>query len=89
MRKTLVIAGMALSLMACSGNKEKSADAVNPFFTEYATPFGVPPFDEIKLEHYKPAFLKGMEEQAKEIDATVRSGPKPQWYFRNPALSEH
>lgn len=24
MRKTLVIAGMALSLMACSGNKEKS-----------------------------------------------------------------
>ena len=38
MRKTLVIAGMALSLMACSGNKEKSADAVNPFFTEYATP---------------------------------------------------
>ncbi len=77
MRKTLVIAGMALSLMACSGNKEKSADAVNPFFTEYATPFGVPPFDEIKLEHYKPAFLKGMEEQAKEIDAIVNARSMP------------
>lgn len=77
MRKTLVIAGMALSLMACSGNKEKSADAVNPFFTEYATPFGVPPFDEIKLEHYKPAFLKGMEEQAKEIDAIVKARSMP------------
>lgn len=77
MRKTLVIAGMALSLMACSGNKEKSADAVNPFFTEYATPFGVPPFDEIKLEHYKPAFLKGMEEQAKEIDAIVNVRSMP------------
>lgn len=77
MRKTLVIAGMALSLMACSGNKEKSADAVNPFFTEYATPFGVPPFDEIKLEHYKPAFLKGMEEQAKEIDAIANARSMP------------
>lgn len=77
MRKTLVIAGMALSLMACSGNKEKSADAVNPFFTEYATPFGVPPFDEIKLEHYKPAFLKGMEEQIKEIDAIVNARSMP------------
>lgn len=77
MRKTLVIAGMALLLMACSGNKEKSADAVNPFFTEYATPFGVPPFDEIKLEHYKPAFLKGMEEQAKEIDAIVNARSMP------------
>lgn len=77
MRKTIVIAGMALSLMACSGNKEKSADAVNPFFTEYATPFGVPPFDEIKLEHYKPAFLKGMEEQAKEIDAIVNARSMP------------
>ena len=77
MRKTLVIAGMALSLMACSGNKEKSADAVNPFFTEYATPFGVPPFDEIKLEHYKPAFLKGMEEHAKEIDAIVNARSMP------------
>lgn len=77
MRKTLVIAGIALSLMACSGNKEKSADAVNPFFTEYATPFGVPPFDEIKLEHYKPAFLKGMEEQAKEIDAIANARSMP------------
>ena len=77
MRKTLVIAGIALSLMACSGNKERSADAVNPFFTEYATPFGVPPFDEIKLEHYKPAFLKGMEEQAKEIDAIVNARSMP------------
>lgn len=77
MRKTLVIAGIALSLIACSGNKEKSADAVNPFFTEYATPFGVPPFDEIKLEHYKPAFLKGMEEQAKEIDAIVNARSMP------------
>lgn len=88
MRKTLVIAGMALSLMACSGNKEKSADAVNPFFTEYATPFGVPPFDEIKLEHYKPAFLKGMEEQAKEIDAIVNARSMPDFENTIVALNQ-
>ena len=43
----------------------------NPFFAEYNTPFGVPPFDKIKNEHYMPAFLKGMEEQLQEIRAIV------------------
>ncbi len=27
----------------------------NPFFSEYKTPFQGPPFNEIKLEHFKPA----------------------------------
>ena len=35
----------------------------NPFLTEFQTEHGVPPFDKIKLEHYEPAFLKGIEEQ--------------------------
>lgn len=35
----------------------------NPFFTEFQTQYGVPSFDKIKLEHYEPAFLKGIEEQ--------------------------
>lgn len=41
----------------------------NPFFSDYTTPFKVPPFDQIDLDHYMPAFKKGMEEQKKEIDA--------------------
>ena len=52
-------------------------DKSNPFFAEYATPFGVPPFDKINLEHYKPALLKGMEEHKKEIDAIVNNKAKP------------
>ena len=40
-------------------------------FAEYTTPFGVPPFDQIEVAHYKPALLKGMEEQSKEIEAIV------------------
>jgi peptidyl-dipeptidase Dcp len=49
----------------------------NPFFTEYATPFAVPPFDKIRIEHYKPAFLRGMEEHKKEIDAIIKNTASP------------
>lgn len=41
----------------------------NPFFSDYTTPFKIPPFDQIDLDHYMPAFKKGIEEQKKEIDA--------------------
>lgn len=73
MNKTLMAAGLAVVLGACNSEKKDTATdrTANPFFAEYATPFGVPPFDQIKVEHYKPAFLKGMEEHAKEIDAIV------------------
>lgn len=43
----------------------------NPFFSEYNTPFGVPPFDKIKVEHYKPAILEGIKQHDKEINAIV------------------
>lgn len=45
----------------------------NPFFSKYNTPYGIPPFEEIKVEHYKPAFIKGMAEHKKEIDAIVKN----------------
>ena len=49
----------------------------NPFLTEFQTEHGVPPFDKIKLEHYEPAFLKGIEEQNANIDAIVNSSEAP------------
>ncbi len=65
---------MAVTLASCA-NVEKKSD--NPFLNEYETPYGVPPFEEIKLEHYKPAFLLGMEEQMKEIDAICANQEAP------------
>jgi len=66
MKKTLMMAaGLAVVLGACNSSKKNDTagkNTPNPFFTEYTTPFGVPPFDQIKFEHYKPAFLKGMQE---------------------------
>lgn len=72
-------AGLAVVLGACNSSKKSDvADvAPNPFFTEYTTPFGVPPFDKIEVVHYKPAFEKGMEEHKKEIDAIVNNPEEP------------
>ena len=72
-------AGLAVVLGACNSSKKSDvADAApNPFFTEYTTPFGVPPFDKIEVANYKPAFEKGMEEQKKEIDAIVNNPEEP------------
>ena len=72
-------AGLAVVLGACSSSKKSDVAETtpNPFFTEYTTPFGVPPFDKIEVAHYKPAFLKGMEEHKKEIDAIVNNTEEP------------
>ncbi|MDR1951076.1 MAG: peptidase M3, partial [Bacteroidales bacterium] len=50
---------------------------VNPFFKEWKTPFGVPPFEEIKIEHYLPAYQAGMAEEAAEIWAIIRNPAPP------------
>lgn len=69
----LMAAGVAFVLGAWTNVSAQGVQANgNPFLAEYTTPFKVPPFDKIKLEHYKEAFLKGMEEQAQEINAIVK-----------------
>jgi peptidyl-dipeptidase Dcp len=49
----------------------------NPFFESWSTPFGVPPFDRIRPEHFPPAFERGMEDQIAEITAITRSSGAP------------
>lgn len=39
----------------------------NPFFQGYNTPFGTPPFNEIKPAHYEPAFDEGIRQLELEI----------------------
>ena len=51
--------------------------AENPFLQPWTTPFGVPPFDAIKLEHYKPAFEAGMQQQQQEIRAICLKDSAP------------
>ena len=75
----LMAAGLAVILGACSSQQQSDVAKTtpNPFFTEYTTPFGVPPFDQIEVAHYKPALLKGMEEHAKEVEAIVSNPEEP------------
>jgi peptidyl-dipeptidase Dcp len=48
----------------------------NPFFGEWATPFGIPPFERIRDEHYGPAFERGIAELSAEV-AAIRDNPEP------------
>ena len=71
-------AGLAVALTACSSSGQKSdAEGGNPFLSEYTTPFGVPPFDQIKFADYKPAFLQGIEEESREIEAICYNTEEP------------
>jgi len=50
--------------------------ADNPLLREWTTPFGVPPFSEIKTEHFVPAIREAIAQQRKEVDAIANS-PQP------------
>lgn len=50
---------------------------MNPFFTDYETPFGVPPFDAIENEHFIPAFEQGIAEHQSEIDSITANAESP------------
>ncbi len=54
-----------------------SLAAENPLLRRWAGPYGgVPPFDAVKLEHFKPALEAGMAEQLAEI-GKIAADPAP------------
>ncbi|PLW94998.1 MAG: peptidase M3 [Marinilabiliales bacterium] len=63
------------SMTACG--PDSTNDSENPFFVEWDTPFGVPPFDKIEFEHYQPALEEGMKQQKAEIDSIVNNADAP------------
>ncbi len=71
-KRTLTILAISCMMYSCATKTES-----NPFFTEFKTRYGVPPFDKIRLEHYEPAFLKGIDEQNRNIEAIIESPEIP------------
>lgn len=63
-----------MAFFAC---KEERTEAPNPFLEEWTTPYGVPPFDRIRPEHFLPAFERGMSLHNAEIDAIVAQPDEP------------
>jgi peptidyl-dipeptidase Dcp len=49
----------------------------NPFYQPSELPFGAPPFDRIRDEHYEPALLAGMEAQRREVKAIAENPAAP------------
>ncbi len=58
----------------------------NPFFKKQTTPFQTPPFDEIKIVHYKPALEKALSEAREQINQIVENKEKPDFYNTIEAL---
>ncbi len=63
-------------LMSASCNTQNKT-AENPFFSAWETPYGVPPFDKIRPEHFMPAFERAMSLHDAEIDAIVSNHDEP------------
>src|SRR5215472_4060788 len=49
----------------------------NPFFDAWDTPFGLPPVDRIRPEHFPPAFDRAMAEHNAEIATITGSATTP------------
>jgi peptidyl-dipeptidase Dcp len=65
--------GFAASLFAV----ESVEPTNNPLLTESTLPYHLPPFEQIKDEHFAPAFERGMAENLKEIELIANNPEKP------------
>ena len=71
MKKLMTIAVAVLAMTACTTNNKET----NPFLVEWDTPYGIPPFDQIKISDYIPAIKAGIAQQEQEIEA-ITSNPE-------------
>jgi peptidyl-dipeptidase Dcp len=74
--KKIIIIMMAAFAAVISCTTEKK-EPVNPFFTEWQTPFGVPPFDQIHNKDYMPAVDSAITLAKTEIAAITSSTEAP------------
>ncbi len=76
--KIIIPLMIILSLILGSACKTEKKDDImnNPLVQNFDTPFKVPPFEKIKLEHFLPAIKYAINEQEKEIDSIVNNEEK-------------
>ena len=71
MKRVLASAAIILAMTACQNNR------TNPFLTEWDTPYGIPPFEQILPSDFIPAVKAGIEQQNAEIDAITANPDTP------------
>ena len=74
--KRIILITALLFIVSCQ-QESKMDPNINPFFQEWNTPYEVPPFLDIKDEHYMPAYEQGMKENLEEIDLIVNNPEAP------------
>lgn len=87
-KQLLVTTAIALTLsMSAATNTASPMDksTENPFLMPYTTKYDIPPFEQIKAEHFLPALEAGIAEQNKAVAAIV--GNKQQPTFENTILA--
>ena len=53
------------------------AQAINPLLQDWNTPYGLPPFDQVRAEHFVPAFAVALPVHLAEIDAIAAQSAAP------------
>jgi peptidyl-dipeptidase Dcp len=74
--KKLALITLVLSVFALSCT-QKVADNGNPLLAEWDTPFNVPPFEKVKMEHFIPAFEEAMKVHKEEMEAILSNPEEP------------
>lgn len=64
---------LTVSLLTAHCSREEK----NPFFSEWETPYGVPPFAQIQKKHYLPAFKQGIKQHQQEIEKIATNQEEP------------
>lgn len=75
-KKSLVMLSAVVGMTIGSCNKSNTAgvfDDNNPLIANWEGEYQVPPFEDIKISHYKPAFEYSIKEHKKEIEAIANS----------------
>ena len=71
-KNQMLAAAVAVALCGCGEQKP-----TNPLFAEFTAPFGVAPFEQITIDHYREGMLKGLEEQKKDVEAILNNTEAP------------
>ena len=82
MKKLFLIMSASALLGACAGNdmpvvQLPEIDTTNPLLAEWETPHATPPFDQIKISDYEPAFETAIAVSRAEVDAIINNPAKP------------
>ncbi len=66
------------SIKSSTKTIKKMSDSVNnPFLAPYTTEHGIPPFTQIRHEHYEPAFEVALKEHMNDIKEIVENSDEP------------